>query len=132
MEKLKNVLASVIFNCVGDDVVWGETPFTRESPAAIGKPLDGWKMVGTIHSIKADATALWGGFVPLSEAEDIVSGLIVVAIVRDALHLAVAADGKEDGVIAIVRDQLWALDCPFDVATVAANVERDLCLLTSV
>ena len=132
MDKLKDVLTAVIFDCFGDGVVWGETPFTRESMASIGNPLDGWKIVGTIRSIKADATALWGCFVPRDEAEDIVSGLIVIAIVRDALQLAVAADGKEYGVVAIVREKLWELDCPFDVATVAANVERDLCLLTSV
>lgn len=125
MDKLKNVLASVIFDYFGDDVVWGETPFTRESPASIGQPLDGWKMVGTIRSIKADATALWGGFVPLSEAEDIVSGLIVVARVRNALHLSVAADGKKAGVVAIVRATLWVVDCPFDAETVSADVIED-------
>ena len=76
MDQLQYVLAACIIGGTSEDKVWGETPFTNESPAAIGRKFDGWKMVGTIRSIQEDAIELYGGIIPPGQVGDIVSYMI--------------------------------------------------------
>ncbi len=77
MDQLRHVLAACIIGGTSEDDVWGETPFTSESPAAIGRKLDGWQKIGTIRSIQEDATALYDGeMIPQGQVDDIVSYMI--------------------------------------------------------
>lgn len=88
MDQLRHVLAACIIGGTSEDDVWGETPFTSESPAAIGRKLDGWQKIGTIRSIQEDAIALYGGIIPPGQVQDIVSYMIAEEMSEDCENCA--------------------------------------------
>lgn len=83
MDQLQFVLAACIIGGTSEDSVWGETPFTNESQAAIGRKLDGWQKIGTIRSIQEDAMDLYGGVIPPGQVGDIVSYYIAEVLSED-------------------------------------------------